>query len=76
LRFDYDATCLNSTHSHLQTFIGHAIIAAAGRFFDFVVVCVLLMIPLASVQALPTFQTFTGDAIIAAAGMFLDFVVV
>jgi len=34
------------------------------------------MIPLASVQALPTFQTFTGDAIIAAAGMFLDFVVV
>jgi hypothetical protein len=76
LRFDFDAICLDSSSSYLQTFIGHSIIAAAGRFLDFVVLCVLLMIPIASSLSSSHLQTFIGHAIIAAASRFLDFVVV
>jgi hypothetical protein len=75
LRFDFDATCLDSSPSYLQTFIGYAIIAAASRFLEFVVVCILILMPLASIQALLTFQLLLAIAINAAARRFLDFVI-
>ena len=50
-----------------QTVIGYAIIAAAGRFLDFVVLCVSILMPFASIQALHTFGSFIGDAIVVAA---------
>jgi hypothetical protein len=51
-----EATCLDSSSSHHQTFIRHAVVVAAGRFLDFVVLCVLIMMPLASIPALLTFK--------------------
>jgi hypothetical protein len=39
-----------------QTFIAYAIVAAASRFLDIVVVCVSILMLLASIQALLTFK--------------------
>ena len=59
-----------------KLFIGYAIIAAAGRFLDFIIACVLIMMPLPSFQALLIFQTFIGHALVVAARKCLFFVVV
>jgi hypothetical protein len=39
-----------------QNLTDHAIIAAAGRFLDFIVLCVSILMPLASIPALLTFK--------------------
>jgi hypothetical protein len=44
-----------------------SLLQLVGFKIDFVVVCVLILMPLASIQALHIFGSFIGDAIVAAA---------